>query len=87
MCCNKQARIVNVTILYRTDCRQYRALMMNSGTPSFLVGTQDIRPHEVYIIMSHPCPNLVSTSFLYNPYIPFLISGIFFLLVYIKTDS
>ena len=36
--------------------------------------------------MSHPCPNLVSTSFLYNPYIPFLISGIFFLLVYIKTD-
>ena len=23
--------------------------------------------------MSHSCPNLVSTSFLYNPYIPFLI--------------
>ena len=22
--------------------------------------------------MSHSCPNLVSTSFLYNPYIPFL---------------
>ena len=23
--------------------------------------------------MSHSCPNLVSTTFLYNPYIPFLI--------------
>ena len=23
--------------------------------------------------MSHSCPNLVSNSFLYNPYIPFLI--------------
>ena len=31
--------------------------------------------------MSHSCPNLVSTSFLYNPYIPFLISRILFLLV------
>ena len=30
--------------------RQYRALMMNSGTPSFLVGTQDIGPHEVCLI-------------------------------------
>ena len=29
--------------------------------------------------MSHSCPNLVSTSFLYNPYIPFLISLIFFI--------
>ena len=27
--------------------------------------------------MSHSCPNLVSTSFLYNPYIPFLICRIF----------
>ena len=27
--------------------------------------------------MSHSCPNLVSTSFLYNPYIPFLFSSIF----------
>ena len=27
--------------------RQYRALMTNSGTPSFLVGTQVIGPHEV----------------------------------------
>ena len=25
--------------------RQYRSLMTNSGTPSFLVGTQDIGPH------------------------------------------
>ena len=25
----------------------YRGLVMNSGTPSFLVGTQDIGPHEV----------------------------------------
>ena len=32
--------------------------------------------------MSHSCPNLVSTSFLYNPYIPFfLFAEIFFLLV------
>ena len=26
---------------------QYRSLMTNSGMPSFLVGTQDIGPHEV----------------------------------------
>ena len=31
--------------------------------------------------MSHSCPNVVSTSFLYNPYIPFLISRHFYLLV------
>ena len=30
-----------------TTARQYRSLMMNSGTPSFLVGTQDIGPHDV----------------------------------------
>ena len=30
-----------------TTARQYRGLMTNSGTPSFLVGTQDIGPHEV----------------------------------------
>ena len=30
-----------------TTARQYRSLMTNSGTPSFLVGTQDIGPHEV----------------------------------------
>ena len=29
------------------NARQYRSLMTNSGTPSFLVGTQDIGPHEV----------------------------------------
>ena len=28
-------------------CTKYRSLMTNSGTPSFLVGTQDIGPHEV----------------------------------------
>ena len=28
--------------------------------------------------MSHSCSNLVSTSFLYNPYIPFLIAEILF---------
>ena len=33
--------------------------------------------------MSHLRPNLVSTSFLYNPYIPFLISLKNFLLVII----
>ena len=27
---------------------------------------------------AYSCPNLVSTSFLYNPYIPFLIFRIFF---------
>ena len=30
-----------------TTTRQYRSLMLNSGTPSFLVGMQDIGPHEV----------------------------------------
>ena len=30
-----------------TTARQYRGLMINSGTPSFLVGTQDIGPHEL----------------------------------------
>ena len=30
-----------------TTARQYRSLITNSGTPSFLVGTQDIGPHEV----------------------------------------
>ena len=30
-----------------TTARQYRSLMTNSGTPSFLVGTQDVGPHEV----------------------------------------
>ena len=50
-------------------CMTYRALITNSGMPSFLVDMQDIG-----IIMSHSSPNLVSTSFLYNPYIPFLIS-------------
>ena len=30
-----------------TTARQYRGLMTNSGMPSFLVGTQDIGPHEV----------------------------------------
>ena len=28
-------------------CRQYRGLITNYGTPSFLVGMQDIGPHEV----------------------------------------
>ena len=30
-----------------TTAQQYRGLMTNSGMPSFLVGTQDIGPHEV----------------------------------------
>ena len=29
--------------------------------------------------MSHSCPNLVSTSFLYNPYIPFFNLQTFFI--------
>ena len=28
-------------------CMTYRALITNSGTPSFLIGMQDIGPHEV----------------------------------------
>ena len=32
--------------------------------------------------MSHSCPNLVSTSFLYNPYIPFLICRNFLFTIY-----
>ena len=35
--------------------------------------------------MSHSCPNLVSTSFLYNPYIPFLICRIFLFTSLIST--
>ena len=31
--------------------------------------------------MSHSCPNLVSTSFLYNPYIPFFNLQIFIYLL------
>ena len=30
-----------------TTARQYRGLMMNSGTLSLLIGTQDIGQHEV----------------------------------------
>ena len=59
-----------------TTARQYRSLMTNSGTPSFLVGTQDIdhmRYHNVSF-MSQSC----LPSFLYNPYIPFLICRNFF---------
>ena len=33
--------------------------------------------------MSHSCPNLVCTSFLYNPYIPFLISANFVFIIII----
>ena len=55
---------------------QYRALITNSGTPFFLVGTQDIGPHEVSQCLIH-VP--ISTSFLYNPCIPFPISGYFFI--------
>ena len=36
-----------VSLYMYTTTRQYRALMMNSGMPSFLVGTQYIGPHEV----------------------------------------
>ena len=36
-----------------TTARQYRGLMTNSGTPSFLVGTQDIGPHEVLQCLIH----------------------------------
>ena len=28
-------------------CKTIEGLMKNSGTPSFLIGTQDIGPHEV----------------------------------------
>ena len=49
-----------------TTARQYRSLMTKSGTPSFLVGTQDIGYHNVSF-MSQSCLHL------YNPYIPFLI--------------
>ena len=37
--------------------------------------------------MSHSCPNLVSNSFLYNPYIPFLIYRIYlFIIIIIIAD-
>ena len=32
---------------YIYHCTSIMALITNSGTPSFLVGTQDIGPHEV----------------------------------------
>ena len=35
--------------------------------------------------MSHSCPNLVSTSFLYNPYIPFFYLKKFFIYYESKT--
>ena len=34
--------MVSLYIYTYTTARQYRVLMTNSGTPSFLVGTQDI---------------------------------------------
>ena len=37
--------------------------------------------------MSHSCPNLVSTSFLYNPYIPFLICRNFLFTIYVEKLS
>ena len=38
--------------------------------------------------MSHSCPNFISTSFLYNPYIPFLFPEILYLLVlYVYSKS
>ena len=33
--------------LYHCITINYRALITNSGTPSFLIGMQDIGPHEV----------------------------------------
>ena len=38
--------------------------------------------------MSHSCPNLVSTSFLYNPYIPFFnLQTFFFTSIYIEREK
>ena len=39
--------VISQMVSLYTTARQYRGLMTNSGTPSFLVGTQDIGPHEV----------------------------------------
>ena len=39
--------VISLMVSCYTIARQYRGLMTNSGTPFFLVGTQDIRPHEV----------------------------------------
>ena len=36
-----------------TTAQQYRTLTTNSGMPSFLVGTQDIGPHEVSYCLIH----------------------------------
>ena len=44
--CEITSVVISQMVSYAT-ARQYRSLMMNSGTPSFLVGTQDIGPHEV----------------------------------------
>ena len=57
-------------------CMTYRALITNSGTPSFLVGMQDIGPHMSYhnkIIVSFKSQSCLH-FLLYNPYIPFLIA-------------
>ena len=39
--------LVSVLLHHYTTARQYRGLITNSGTPSFLVGTHDIGPHEI----------------------------------------
>ena len=39
--------VISLMVYSYTTARQYRCLMKNSGMPSFLVGTQDMGPHEV----------------------------------------
>ena len=49
-CSDTVSEITSVVISLMVSlhhCTTYRALITNSGTPSFLVGTQDIGPHEV----------------------------------------
>ena len=43
----------------------YKGLMTNSGTPSFLVGTQGIGPHEVSF-MSQSCLHFLFIQSLYS---------------------
>ena len=46
-CSDIICEITSVVISQMVSLHHCTSLMTNSGTPSFLVGTQDIGPHEV----------------------------------------
>ena len=46
-CSDTISEIISMVISQMISLHHCTGLMTNSGTPSFLVGTQDIGPHEV----------------------------------------